>query len=79
MLTPILDDVLTLDHESAAECLATMVVENITRTLGYRPWYVGNLKLSRTLERMSALLIGISQKYALTSPLGWNVQGVQPD
>jgi len=119
-LTPTLDDVLTQQHESAAECLAAMLpnsrvvkalntisasalllpreaslsydtfvasddeaaamtVENIIRTLGYRPWYVGSLKLSRTLERMTALLIGISQKYALTGPLGWNVQGVQPD
>lgn len=68
------DTFVASDHEDAA-----LVVENIIRTLGYRPWYVGNLKLSRTLERMTALLIGISHRYALMGPLGWNVQGVQPD
>ncbi|MDZ4745048.1 MAG: NAD(P)-binding domain-containing protein [bacterium] len=68
------DTFVASDHEDAA-----LVVENIIRALGYRPWYVGTLKLSRTLERMTALLIGISQRYALNGPLGWNVQGVQPD
>ncbi len=68
------DTFVASDFEEAA-----LTVENIIRTLGYRPWYVGGLKLSRTLERMTALLIGISQRYALSGPLGWNVQGVQPD
>lgn len=52
---------------------AAHVVEQIITDMGFRPWYVGCLKHSRTLERMSALLIGISQRYELDGALGWHV------
>jgi predicted dinucleotide-binding enzyme len=60
------------DRDAAAE------VERVILNIGYRPWYVGGLILSRTLERMSALLISVSQRYSLEGALGWRVEQVQP-
>ncbi len=57
--------------------MAAAVVESIIERCGFRPWYVGGLILSRTLERMSALLIGVSQRYSLEGALGWRVEQVR--
>ena len=57
---------------------AARVVEQIITDIGFHPYYVGGLILSRTLERMSALLIGISMRYGLQGALGWRVKHVQP-
>ena len=57
---------------------ASKVVETIIADIGFRPWYVGGLILSRTLERMSALLIGVALRYELQGALGWKVEQVQP-
>jgi len=57
---------------------AARVVEQIITDIGFHPFYVGKLILSRTLERMSALLIGISMRYGLQGALGWRVMHVQP-
>jgi NADPH-dependent F420 reductase len=58
---------------------AAAVVEQIIVDIGFRPWYVGELILSRTLERMSALLIGVAVRYKLEGALGWRINQVQPD
>lgn len=110
-LTPTLDDVVTPDHDSAAEQLAraiphgrivkalntigaaalhhdvesmdtfvasddreaAQVVETMITAMGFRPWYVGKLIYARTLERMTALIIGISMRYKLSGAVGWGV------
>lgn len=110
-LTSTLDDVVTADHDSAAEQLAraiphgrivkalntigaaslqqdvepmdtfvasddrdaAMVIEAMITAIGFRPWYVGNLIYARTLERMTALIIGISMRYKLSGAIGWGV------
>lgn len=61
------------DREAARE------VERVITSIGFRPWYVGDLILSRTLERMSALLIGVAMRYGLQGALGWRVEQVQPE
>ncbi len=65
---PVFDTFVASDHRDAAH-----VVEEMIRAMGFRPWYVGGLILSRTLERMSALLIGVSQRYSLEGALGWKI------
>jgi predicted dinucleotide-binding enzyme len=110
-LTPTLDDVVTADHDSAAEQLARAIphgrivkalntigaaalqhdvdmmdtfvasddraaaqtVEAMITAIGFRPWYVGKLIYARTLERMTALIIGISMRYKLSGAVGWGV------
>jgi 8-hydroxy-5-deazaflavin:NADPH oxidoreductase len=112
-LTPTMDDVVTADHDSAAEQLARAVpnarivkalntigaaslddrsvmldtfvaaddttaadlVIGIIASIGFRPWFVGGLILSRTLERMTALIIGVSMRYRLTGAVGWRIIG----
>lgn len=112
-LTATLDDVVTPDHDSAAEQLARAVpharivkalntigaaalsdrsvmldtfvaaddraaadvVIDIIASIGFRPWYVGGLILSRTLERMTALIIGVSMRYDLSGAVGWRIIG----
>lgn len=71
---PVFDTFVASDHREAAA-----VVERIIADIGFRPWYVGGLILSRTLERMSALLIGVAMRYQLDGALGWRVEQVQPD
>lgn len=71
---PVFDTFVASDHREAAA-----VVERIIADIGFRPWYVGGLILSRTLERMSALLIGVAMRYQLDGALGWHVEQVQPD
>lgn len=71
---PVFDTFVASDHRDAAA-----VVERIITDIGFRPWYVGGLILSRTLERMSALLIGVALRYHLNGALGWRVEQVQPD
>ncbi len=71
---PIFDTfVASNDREAARE------VERVITSIGFRPWYVGDLILSRTLERMSALLIGVAMRYGLQGALGWRVEQVQPE
>lgn len=53
---------------------AAMIVEEIIRAIGFRPWYVGGLILSRTLERMTALMIGITMRYELDGAVGWKIE-----
>lgn len=110
-LTQTLDDVVTADHDSAAEQLAraiphgrivkalntigaaalqhevkpmdtfvasddrdaAQIVEAMITAIGFRPWYVGKLIYARTLERMTALIIGISMRYKLSGAVGWCV------
>ncbi|MBU3740925.1 MAG: NADP oxidoreductase [Candidatus Kapabacteria bacterium] len=110
-LTPTLDDVVTPDHDSAAEQLARAiphgrivkalntigaaalqhdasimdtfvasddreaagVVETMITAIGFRPWYAGKLIYARTLERMTALIIGVSMRYKLSGAVGWSV------
>jgi 8-hydroxy-5-deazaflavin:NADPH oxidoreductase len=71
---PVFDTFVASDHLDAAK-----IVERIIADIGFRPWYVGGLILSRTLERMSALLIGVAMRYQLQGALGWRVEQVQPD
>ena len=71
---PIFDTFVASDHRDAAA-----VIERIIKEIGFRPWYVGGLILSRTLERMSALLISVSMRYRLKGALGWRVEQVQPE
>lgn len=71
---PIFDTFVASDDREAAR-----VVERIITSMGFRPWYVGNLILSRTLERMSALLIGVAVRYGLQGALGWHIEQVQPE
>ena len=71
---PIFDTFVASNHREAAR-----VVERIITSIGFRPWYVGDLILSRTLERMSALLIGVAMRYNLQGALGWRVEQVQPE
>ena len=66
---PLFDTFVASDHRAAAA-----VVEEIISTIGFRPWFVGDLILSRTLERMSALLIGVAMRYDLQGALGWRVE-----
>lgn len=70
---PAFDTFVASDHLDAAK-----IVERIIADIGFRPWYVGGLILSRTLERMSALLIGVAMRYQLQGALGWRVEQVQP-
>jgi len=70
---PLFDTFVASDHRAAAK-----VIEDIIASIGFRPWYVGGLILSRTLERMSALLIGVAMRYSLKGALGWRVEQVQP-
>jgi predicted dinucleotide-binding enzyme len=110
-LTPTLDDVVTPDHDSAADQLARAIphgrivkalntigaaalqqdgptmdtfvasddrgaaalVETMITDIGFRPWYTGKLLYARTLERMTALLIGVSMRYRLSGAVGWSV------
>jgi len=58
---------------------AAYVIEDLIRRMGFRPWYVGGLILSRTLERMTALLIGIAMRYRLDDTVGWYVKGAPSD
>ncbi|CAN5380470.1 NAD(P)-binding domain-containing protein [soil metagenome] len=53
---------------------AARVVENIISAIGFRAWYVGGLILSRTLERMTALMIGITMRYELDGAVGWKIE-----
>lgn len=53
---------------------AALVVEDIIRDIGFRPWYVGGLILSRTLERMTALMIGVTLRYHLEGAVGWKIE-----
>ena len=71
---PTFDTFVASDDRAAAH-----VIEEIIANIGFRPWYVGNLILSRTLERMSALLIGVAMRYGLQGALGWRVEQVKPD
>lgn len=71
--TPSFDTFVASDDRAAAHA-----VETIIDSIGFRPWYVGGLILSRTLERMSALLIGVAMRYGLQGALGWRVEQVQP-
>ena len=70
---PIFDTFVASDDRDAAK-----IVEQVIEEIGFRPWYVGGLILSRTLERMSALLIGVAMRYNLKGALGWRVEQVQP-
>jgi predicted dinucleotide-binding enzyme len=70
---PLFDTFVASNDRDAAHLVESMITD-----IGFRPWYVGALILSRTLERMSALLIGVSQRYALQGALGWRVEQVQP-
>lgn len=110
-LTATLDDVVTPDHDSAAEQLARAIphgrivkalntigaaalqhdattmdtfvasddreaaaaVETMITDIGFRPWYAGKLIYARTLERMTALIIGVSMRYKLSGAVGWSV------
>jgi 8-hydroxy-5-deazaflavin:NADPH oxidoreductase len=109
-LNATLDDVVTPDHDSAAEQLArtlpdsvivkafntiglgtlnagggsdaflasddeqaARMVAELVAVLGFRPLYVGGLVLSRTLERMAALIIGVSMRYSFEGPVGWRI------
>jgi 8-hydroxy-5-deazaflavin:NADPH oxidoreductase len=71
---PVFDTFVASDDREAAR-----VVEGIIESIGFRPWFVGGLILSRTLERMSALLIGVAMRYDLKGALGWKVEQVQQD
>lgn len=62
------DAFLASDDESAAIQVATLV-----ELLGFRPLYVGGLVLSRTLERMAALIIGVSMRYGFDGAVGWRI------
>lgn len=53
---------------------AALVVEDIITAIGFRPWYVGGLILSRTLERMTALMIGVTMRYELEGAVGWKIE-----
>jgi len=53
---------------------AAQVVEDIISAIGFRAWYVGGLILSRTLERMTALMIGITMRYELQGAVGWKIE-----
>ncbi|MCU0330114.1 MAG: NAD(P)-binding domain-containing protein [Candidatus Kapabacteria bacterium] len=109
-LNATLDDVVTPDHDSAAEQLARLLPEStvvkafntiglnallagggsdaflasddeaaamqiaaLVEQLGFRPLYVGSLVLSRTLERMAALIIGVSMRYGFDGSVGWRI------
>jgi hypothetical protein len=71
---PVFDTFVASDDRDAAR-----VVERMITSMGFRPWYVGSLILSRTLERMSALLIGVAMRYGLQGALGWHIEQVQPE
>jgi len=71
---PLFDTFIATDHPEAAR-----IVERIINSIGFRAWYVGGLSMSRTLERMSAMLIGISKRYELQGALGWRIVQETPD
>ena len=71
---PVFDTFVASDDREAAR-----IVERMITSMGFRPWYVGSLILSRTLERMSALLIGVAMRYGLQGALGWHIEQVQPE
>lgn len=57
---------------------AVATVLQLVRDAGFNPVFAGNLTISRTLESMTALLIGLSVRNKYEGPLGWKVlhQGV---
>lgn len=67
------DTFVASDDEPAAQDVVTLIA-----ALGFRAWYVGPLLHSRTLERMTALVIGISFRYGLQGAVGFRVAADTP-
>lgn len=62
------DNFIAADDEQAVEIVSTLV-----KDAGFNPIYVGKLQASRTLENMTVLLIGLSNRYNYNWLAGWKV------
>lgn len=52
---------------------AVALTQELVRDAGFHPVFVGTLKASRTLERMTALLTGMASRTGSTRHVGWKV------
>ncbi len=56
------------DDEAAVQVVSALVAD-----AGFRPLYAGPLSMSRTLENMMVLLVGLSMRYDYNWLAGWKV------
>jgi NADPH-dependent F420 reductase len=58
---------------------AVSTVMQLVRDAGFNPLFVGQLAMSRTLENMTVLLIGLSARNGSLGSVGWKVVHEQPE